>query len=127
AKKEPMGAVGYCMSGQYAINAAAQFPDRFAAAASIYGVMLITDAADSPHKKAHKVKGEVYFACAETDRWMPVEQIEPLRESLKGLKAEVEFYPKVEHGFAFPQRPAYNKDAAERHWERLFALWKRNL
>ena len=127
AGKGPMGAVGYCMSGQYAINAAAQFPDRFAAAASIYGVMLITDAPDSPHKMAHKVKGEVYFACAETDRWMPVEQIEPLRESLKGLKAEVEFYPKVEHGFAFPQRPAYNKDAAERHWERLFALWKRNL
>jgi len=50
-----------------------------------------------------------------------------LRESLKGVKAEVEFYPKVEHGFAFPQRPAYNKDAAERHWERLFALWRRNL
>jgi carboxymethylenebutenolidase len=46
---------------------------------------------------------------------------------LKGLNAEVELYPKVEHGFAFPQRPAYNKDAAERHWERLFALWRRNL
>jgi carboxymethylenebutenolidase len=127
ARKGPMGAVGYCMSGQYAINAAAQFPDRFTAAASIYGVMLITDSSDSPHKMAHKVKGEVYFACAEFDRWMPVEQIGPLRESLKGLKAEVEFCPKVEHGFAFPQRPAYNKEAAERHWERLFALWKRNL
>jgi len=127
ARKGPMGAVGYCMSGQYAINAAAQFPDRFTAAASIYGVLLITDAPDSPHKMAHKVKGEVYFACAEVDRWMPVEQIGPLRESLKGLKAEVELCPKVEHGFAFPQRPAYNKDAAERHWERLFALWKRNL
>jgi len=127
ARKGPMGAVGYCMSGQYAINAAAQFSDRFTAAASIYGVLLITDAPDSPHKMAHKVKGETYFACAEVDRWMPVENIAPLREGLKGLKAEVEFYPKVEHGFAFPQRPAYNKDAAERHWERLFALWKRNL
>ena len=126
-RKGPMGAVGYCMSGQYAINAAAQFPDRFTAAASIYGVMLITEAADSPHKMAHRVRGEVYFACAEGDRWMPVENIAPLRESLKGVKAEVEFYPKVEHGFAFPQRPAYNKDAAERHWERLFALWRRNL
>jgi len=127
ARKGPMGAVGYCMSGQYAINAAAQFPDRFTAAASIYGVMLMTDAPDSPHRMAHKVRGEIYFACAEVDRWMPVEQIGPLRESLKGLKAEVEFCPKVEHGFAFPQRAAYNKDAAERHWERLFALWKRNL
>lgn len=127
AKKGPMGAVGYCMSGQYAINAAAQFPDRFSAAASIYGVLLITDKPDSPHKMAQKVKGETYFACAEVDHWMPLENVEPLRQALKGLKSEVELYPKVEHGFAFPQRPAYNKDAAERHWERLFALWRRNL
>ena len=128
AKKTKMGAVGYCMSGQYAINAAAQFPDRFTAAASIYGVLLITDKPDSPHLMAHKAKqAELYFACAEVDHWMPVEQIAPLREGLKGLNAEVELCPKVEHGFAFPQRPAYNKDAAERHWERLYALWRRNL
>ena len=128
ARKEKMGAVGYCMSGQYAINAAAQFPDRFVAAASIYGVMLITDQPDSPHLMAHKAKqAELYFACAETDRWMPVENIGPLRDGLKGLNAEVELCPGVEHGFAFPQRPAYNKEAAERHWERLYALWKRNL
>ncbi len=128
AKKTKMGAVGYCMSGQYAINAAAQFPERFAAAASIYGVRLITDGADSPHRMAHKAgHAELYFACAEIDRWMPLEQIAPLREGLKGLNAEVELCPGVEHGFAFPQRAAYNKDAAERHWERLFALWRRNL
>jgi carboxymethylenebutenolidase len=127
AGKGPMGAVGYCMSGQYAINAAAQFSDRFGAAASIYGVLLITEATDSPHKMAAKVKGETYFACAEVDHWMPLENVEPLRQAVKGLKSEVELYPKVEHGFAFPQRPAFNKDAAERHWERLFALWKRNL
>jgi len=40
---------------------------------------------------------------------------------------EVELYPGVEHGFAFPQRAAYDKAAAERHWERLFALFKRRL
>ncbi|HEY4941462.1 MAG TPA: dienelactone hydrolase family protein [Rhizomicrobium sp.] len=128
ARKGKMGAVGYCMSGQYAINAAAQFPQTFAAAASIYGVLLITDKADSPHLMAHMAKqAELYFACAEVDHWMPLEQIAPLREGLKGLNAEVEICPKVEHGFAFPQRPAYNKDAAERHWERLYALWRRNL
>ena len=128
AKKGPMGAVGYCMSGQYAINAAAQFPERFTAAASIYGVLLITDKPDSPHLMAHKAKqAELYFACAEVDHWMPVDQIEPLRQAVKGLKAEVELIPKVEHGFAFPQRAAYNKAAAEQHWERLYALWQRNL
>ena len=57
------------------------------------------------------------------------EMVEALDQSIKSrnLNAEVEFYPGVHHGFAFPQRPVYDKPAAERHWERLFALWKRNL
>src|SRR5665213_483692 len=37
----PVGCVGYCMSGPFAINAAARFPQRVAAAASIYGVRLV--------------------------------------------------------------------------------------
>jgi carboxymethylenebutenolidase len=127
AKKSKMGAVGYCMSGQYAINAAAQFPDRFTAAASIYGVRLVTEATDSPHLMVPKIKGESYFACAETDHWAPKEMVDALRKAVVGMKTEVEWYPGVEHGFAFPQRPAYNKAAAERHWERLSALWRRNL
>jgi carboxymethylenebutenolidase len=35
ASKGSVGAVGYCMSGQYAINAAAHAPDRVKAAASL--------------------------------------------------------------------------------------------
>ena len=31
------------------------------------------------------------------------------------------------HGFAFPQRWCYDKPAAERHWERLIALYRRRL
>jgi carboxymethylenebutenolidase len=55
--------------------------------------------------------------------------VEALDQSIKsrGLNAEVEIYPGVHHGFAFPQRPVYDKSAAERHWERLFALFQRNL
>jgi carboxymethylenebutenolidase len=129
AGKGNIGTVGYCMSGQFAINAAARYPDRVTAAASIYGVRLITDQPDSPHVVARKAKAELYFACAETDRWMPLDQIEPLRRALEeaGANAEVELYPGTEHGFAFPQRPVFDKEAAERHWERLFALFKRTL
>jgi len=29
---------------------------------------------------------------------------------------------RTHHGFAFPKRPVYDRDAAERHWERLLAL-----
>lgn len=123
------GCVGYCMSGQYAINAAARYPQRMAAAASIYGTQLVTDKADSPHIVASKAGGELYFACAETDRWAPPETVEALDAALKGagVVAEVELYPGTQHGFAFPQRAVYDKAAAERHWERLIALFRRSL
>ena len=129
ARPGGIGTLGYCMSGQYAVNAAAAFPSRVVAAASLYGVMLITDNADSPHLMARETKADVYFACAETDHWAPLEMVEQLRGSLadQGERIEVELYPNVEHGFAFPQRAAYNKDAAERHWERLVALYRRRL
>lgn len=129
ASKGPVGAVGYCMSGQFAINAAGRWPHRVAAAASIYGVRLVTDAPDSPHLMAARAKGELYFACAETDHWAPPEMVAALAEALAPLggRTEVEVYPGVEHGFAFPQRAAYDRDAAERHWERLFALFARRL
>lgn len=129
ASKGKVATLGYCMSGQYAISFAARYPDRVAAAASIYGVQLVTDKADSPHLAAQKAKAELYFACAETDHWAPLEMVEALDQSVKAnnLNAEVELYHGVEHGFAFPQRAAYDKAAAERHWERLFALWRRRL
>jgi carboxymethylenebutenolidase len=128
ASPGPIGAVGYCMSGQYAINAASHFP-RVAAAASIYGVRLVTDEPDSPHLAGGKTKAELYFACAEVDHWAPLEMLPPLRTALEqaGATAEVELYAGVEHGFAFPQRAVYDRDAAERHWERLFALFRRRL
>jgi carboxymethylenebutenolidase len=129
AGEGPMGAVGYCMSGQFSINAAANFPDWFGAAASMYGTFLVTDQPNSPHLMARKAKGELYFGCAETDRWAPMETVEALTKSLAQdkINAEVELYPGVEHGFAFPERAAYDKDAAERHWERLNALYRRRL
>ena len=129
ASQGKIGTVGYCMSGQYAISAAARYPDRVGSAASIYGVRLFTDAPDSPHLAARKAKGEIYVAWAETDHYAPLDQLEPMRASMAegGVKAEVELYKGVEHGFAFAQRPAYDRPAAERHWERLFALFGRTL
>ena len=49
------------------------------------------------------------------------------RVSEAGVNYRLEVYPGTEHGFAFPQRPAYIKAASERHWERIFALYRRNL
>ena len=68
------------------------------------------------------MKARLYVGCAEHDDYMPLETVAELSAALRG-DAEVEIYPGVGHGFAFPQRGAFNKAAAERHWERLFALF----
>ena len=127
ARTDIVGTVGYCMSGRYAINASTQFPDRVKAAASIYGVQLATDQPDSPHLAAQKTKAELYFACAETDIYAPQDIIDKVTQAMAGANAEVEVYPGTHHGFAFPKRLVYDRDAAERHWERLLALYRRNL
>ena len=125
ASPGPMGCVGYCMSGQYAINAAHRYRERIRAAASIYGVALVTDKPDSPHLVPQRTDARLYFGCAENDSYAPQEAIDRLRAEInsKGGNAEVEIYPGTAHGFAFPSRPAYDKPAAERHWERLFSLF----
>ena len=126
ASPGPMGCVGYCMSGQYAVNAAVRHPERIRAAASIYGVALVSDKPDSPHLAAQRTDARLYFGCAENDQYAPMEMIDRLRAEIaaKGGNAEVEIYPGTAHGFAFPSRPLYDKAAAERHWERLFTLFR---
>ena len=129
AARGPAGVLGYCMSGQHAIAAAARHPGRIAAAASIYGTRLVTDEPDSPHRLALKAKAELYLACAEHDEYAPLDMVTAMRDAMRegGVNAEAEIYPGVGHGFAFPKRGAYDKAAAERHWERLFALFDRAL
>ena len=125
-----IGAVGYCMSGPFVMWAAAAFPDRLRCIASIHGACMATAAPDSPHRVAPQVRCESYFACAEIDKWAPPADIEQLQAALlaAGTPHRIEWYPAVEHGFVFPQRGAiYNRAAAERHWERLFSLFARNL
>jgi carboxymethylenebutenolidase len=125
----PVGCHGYCMSGPYALAAAARYPDRIAAAASIYGTWLVSDAEESPHRSLSQVKGELYIACAEHDALAPLPMVEELQGffTQAGVAGEIELYPGVHHGFAFPQRWCYDKPAAERHWERLLALYRRRL
>ena len=129
ASKGPMGTVGYCMSGRYALGAASRYPDRIKAAASIYGTRLVTDEPDSPHLTAAKARAQIYVAFAETDHYVPMEMAQAFTQAMhaSGVAADVELYKGTEHGFAFPQRPAYDKTAAERHWECLFDLFGRTL
>jgi len=130
ARDGKTGCVGYCMSGPFAFAAAAAFPDKIGASASFHGVRLFADAEDSPHLSAGKIRGEMYFGCAETDEYAPQKMIDDLDRHLAGtgINYRIEIYPDTEHGFVFPLRQGkYHKASAERHWERLLALYGRCL
>lgn len=124
-----VGCVGYCMSGPFAFAMACRFPSRIHAAASIHGVRLFGER--SPAPEAPKAKAELYFACAEHDEYAPPEMVNGLATYLSelGARGRVEWYPGTHHGFAFAERgpKVYDKTSAERHWERLYDLFDRNL
>jgi len=128
-KTQAIGVHGYCMSGPYALAAASRYPERITAAASFYGTWLVSDAEESPHLTLGVGGAERYIACAEIDELAPMPMVEELKRLFEeaGSPGELEIYPGVHHGFAFPERKIYDRDAAERHWERLIALYRWNI
>ena len=121
--------VGYCFTGAMALCTAAFCADRIAAAASFHGGQLVTPEPDSPHSRIPQVKGELYFAHAVQDDSMPPAAVEKLNDTLKawGGKYQSEVYEGARHGWTVPGRDIYNEKQAERHYEKLFGLLKRNL
>jgi len=63
----PLGAVGYCMGGGYALSAAGTFPDRISVAASFHGGSLATASPHSPHLLAARMRARLYIGVAEHD------------------------------------------------------------
>ena len=124
-----VGLTGYCMGGGIALRVAGAFPEQVAAAASFHGGNLATDEADSPHLSAPRIKAQVLVAGADEDRSFPPEQMERLSAALDaaGVRAEVVIYPGARHGYAPADMPAYDREASERHWRDLLALFQANL
>src|SRR5882724_5503709 len=94
-KPGPVGCVGHCMSGSFVTTIAARHASRIAAAASLYGVGIVTDKEDSPHLLLDEVKGELYFAFAEVDPSVPANVIPDLEKALKkaGTRYTLETFP----------------------------------
>ena len=123
------GVIGYCMSGQFVLSAAGSFPERIVAIASLYGTRMVTDKEDSPHRLIPAIAGELYLGFAEHDHYVEDFVVPTLQEDLdqQGINYTLETHPGTEHGFCFPQRPGYDKAAAEKVWQTFFALCERNL
>lgn len=129
-RADRLGAVGYCMGGRLSFLTAALQPDRLRAAASFHGGGLATDAPESPHRLAGRVKASLYLAVADEDRGCTPEQQGALAAALGAahLDYRLELYPGKKHGFAVPDHPgAYDADAAARHWRRLESFFGETL
>ncbi|MFD4668402.1 dienelactone hydrolase family protein [Lentzea sp. NPDC058450] len=125
----PVGITGYCMGAGIALRTAGTYPHRVAAAAGFHAANLASEAPDSPHLVAGSVTAELYFAHADQDAAMPVEQIERLEKALTaaGVTHRCEVYEGAHHGYTQSDTSAYNAEAAERHWTELLALFSRTL
>jgi carboxymethylenebutenolidase len=125
-----VGVTGYCMSGPFALMAAAGIAE-VKAAASFHGVALCTDQPDSPHLHIDRTNARLYVGAAETDSYAPPEMIDAYEAAAATSNASgrvrVEWYPGTEHGFVFPQRPMYHAASAERHWVRIHDLFRETL
>lgn len=121
--------IGYCMGGRHAIAAAAAYPGRIRALASLHGGRLVTDAPDSPHRRLAGAHGEAYFAWADDDPTAPADHEAVIADVLAKRPApgRLEHHAGALHGFTFPERYCYHKRAAERVWSRLFALFRRTI
>ncbi|MBI1181472.1 MAG: dienelactone hydrolase family protein [Alphaproteobacteria bacterium] len=128
-KGKKVGTTGYCMGGAPSLTAAAAFPDRVAAAAAFHAGRLATDSEDSPHRHVGDIKGEVYVAVAGIDPFLGPTETDDIRAALEkaGGRHRLEVYADVQHGFTMPDLPVYDRDAAERHWDSLLTLLRRNL
>jgi carboxymethylenebutenolidase len=124
-----LGVIGYCMGGGLALTAAARYPERFAAAAIFHGASLATDADDSPHKLASRIKAKVLVAGADKDKGFPPEQAALLASAFNdaGIDHRVEIWEGAAHGWTMSDFPIYNQGAAERHFHELVALFKETL
>ena len=129
AMTERIAAVGYCMTGSFALRMAALHPDRVAAAASFHGGSL-ADPRDplSVHDDVHVIRGQVYVGHADNDGTATPEQIALLDRTLAEahIAFTTELYRGAKHGFAI-EGAAYDKAAAERHVKRLLTLLEETL
>ncbi len=128
-KHGAMGAIGYCMGGRYVLRAASAFPDRFKASACLHGTWLVTDKPDSPHRAATRAAGEIYCGFAELDPEGSPEIVDAFAASMRSsdVKYRYERHVGADHGYALPDRDIYHKASANRDWEIIFDMFRRQL
>jgi carboxymethylenebutenolidase len=125
----PAAITGYCLGTRLGLRLAAAYPYRVAAVGGFHGGGLVTDEPDSPHLLAPQIQAELVFGHADNDHSNSPEQIAALDEALDeaGVTHQTSVYEGASHGYTMSDTPAHHEQAAERHFDELFALLDRTV
>jgi len=120
---EKIGIVGFCMGGQLALYAASQFSE-VGVCVDFYGI----------HPKVRidytRVRCPVVGLFAEKDAFVTPEVAKKLESDLKSYGVQTDFtvFPGASHAFFNDTRPeVYNKEAADKAWDKMIAAFRRHL
>jgi carboxymethylenebutenolidase len=116
-----LGATGFCWGGGTTNFLAAAMGGDLQGGVPYYGVA--ADTASVP-----KIKAPLLIHLAEQDPRVN-ETYTSYEAELKkaGVPHEIRMYPGTQHGFHNDSTPRYNKQAAERSWDRTLAFFKKTL
>ncbi|MBS1985879.1 MAG: dienelactone hydrolase family protein [Bdellovibrionales bacterium] len=132
-KQDDIAAIGYCFGGNVVLTMA-RAGEPLRAVASFHGSMPAPGAV-----KENSVKAEVLVLHGEADEFVAPTAIEQFKREMTAAKAKfkVVTYPGAKHGFSDPDSSkrsemhhipvGYNKDADEKSWAEMTALFKRTL
>jgi carboxymethylenebutenolidase len=133
-KREPVkpgakGAVGFCMGGRLVLVAAAHFPDDFRATAGLHPSRIVHDGPLSPHRFGDKFRGEIYCGFPEDDPLAPTATIEAFAAAVKGQPVTYRWdrHAGAVHGYAPPYRAVHHRVAANKDFERIMAMFRRQI
>jgi carboxymethylenebutenolidase len=128
ARKGPAGVMGYCMGGRLAVVAAQALGARIAAAAAIHPGFANQWLESLLASDLRRISGEIYVGAADDDPTFTPEQRAQLKSALAShsVSFEIELHQNGVHGFGVPG-DRYQREHAERAWERIHALFRRRL
>jgi carboxymethylenebutenolidase len=126
----PIGVVGYCLTGGFALRMAAHLGERVAAAAGFHSSKLAVEGDEnSPLRIVDAIRGRVFLGHADGDELMTPDQIGRLDNALAsaGVAFTTELFKGAGHGFTAADAPVYNEAADLRHYQRLRTLFEETL
>ncbi|RMF98247.1 MAG: dienelactone hydrolase family protein [Gammaproteobacteria bacterium] len=119
----PIGVIGWCLGGRWALQAALLMPDQIDATVIYYG-QLTTDPA-----QLARLEMPVLGNFAGKDPLIPPEMVDAFGRTMRSLgkRVDLKIYPGARHAFANPSGTAYDAAAAEDAWQRSLAFLDRTL